>query len=81
MVTGAVVGPTAYAGYRALFPASAPRPSEFPMPQLVSMNEAKAMLELNPIAKQEYELAGSPEDPDFIEALLARVGMPAKIRR
>jgi len=79
MVTGAVVGPAAYAGYQALFPA--PRPSEFPTPQLVSLDEAEAMIELDPITKQEYDLAGRRKDPVFMEALLARVGRPVKIKR
>jgi hypothetical protein len=45
------------------------------------MWQAKKMIHAEPSIYQEWLGAGSPDDADFMEALLARVGRPVRIYR
>ena len=75
MVTGAVVGPAAYAGYRALSSNTTPPP-----PQETSVLDALYMIERDPELKADWERWGRPYDVESLQALLGYHGKNVRIR-
>jgi hypothetical protein len=74
MVAGAVVGPAAYAGYRALFPASTPAPEE------ISILDALYIIEKNPEIMEDWVRWGQPYDRESLQAILGYHGKNVRIR-
>jgi len=78
MVAGAVVGPAAYAGYQALFPAPAPKeePVLGPPRRVITLEEAHKIIPTHPGAHQEYVGMNYPTDPRILQDIMDRYELP-----